>query len=40
MANDYIKFSRREFEVVGGKLGMQNSVLNGLLILMQAIFHQ
>lgn len=40
MANDYIKFSRTEFEVVGGKFNMQYSTPNGLMDFMQAIFHQ
>ena len=34
MANDYIKFSRTEYEVVGGKFDMQILALNGLLISM------
>lgn len=28
MANDYIKFSRTEFEVVGGKFDVPCSILN------------
>lgn len=32
MANDYIKFSRTEFEVVGGKFYVQDSILNVSLI--------
>lgn len=40
MANDYIKFSRPEFEVVGGKSNVQDVVLNVLLTFMQAISHQ
>ncbi|CAF9937277.1 hypothetical protein IMSHALPRED_011083 [Imshaugia aleurites] len=28
MANDYIKFSRTEYEVVGGMSKMQNSILD------------
>lgn len=40
MANDYIKFSRTEFEVVGGKFDVPCSNPEYLLIVMQAISHQ
>ena len=40
MANDYIKFSRPEFEVVGGRSTVLNAVLNLMLIRFQAISHQ
>lgn len=40
MANDYIKFSRPEFEVVGGKSDMQDSRLIRSLMFEQAISHQ
>ena len=40
MANDYIKFSRPEFEVVGGNLGLECAILMELLIIVKAISHQ
>ena len=40
MANDYIKFSRPEFEVVGGNLDFEFVNLIALLIIIQAISHQ
>ena len=40
MANDYIKFSRPEFEVVGGNLDLECTDLIASLIIIQAISHQ
>lgn len=40
MANDYIKFSRSEFEVVGGNFDVKGAILNEPLIFIQAISHQ
>ena len=40
MANDYIKFSRPEFEVVGGNLDLEYANLMELLIIIKAISHQ
>lgn len=40
MANDYIKFGRTEYEVVGGIFDVQNAIPNVLLICMQVISHQ
>ena len=40
MANDYIKFGRTEYEVVGGTLDVQHSIPNVLLIFVQVISHR
>ena len=40
MANDYIKFSRTEFEVVGGMSDTQGSILNRVLTFVQDISRQ